>query len=341
MGGMPPADLLFDRATTDGFTWRDGDRVIRFGPDAIDDAPALLGEGYTLITTARSLPAAPALAERAAHVHELPDGYVEDTAGALLDEVEGELLVALGGGRVVDTTKALGAARGIKVAAIPTTLSAAEMTWVHRQARGADPSSGHARARIVINDPALSASQPLAELAASAGNSLGHAVDGACTTLATPVPTMVAQEAARLLALALPEAAEPDRVTLALGALLSGWAIDSTWYGLHHVCAQTLVRVGPAGHGPANVCLLRHTAAALRRRSPAVLDALDAAIGVPVEAVAARFAALAGAEQLEEMGVELDALERCAQAAGARAELDLTPPRPDHHELLAIYEAAW
>ncbi len=327
--------------TSDDFTWRDSDRVIRFGRGAIDDAPSLLGEGYTLITTARALRAAPRLAQRAAVVHELSPGYVEDTAGALLDEVGGELLVALGGGRVIDTAKALGAARSIKVAAIPTTLSAAEMTRVHRQARGADPSSGYTRAQIVINDPALSASQPLAELAASAGNSLGHAVDGACTTRASPVPTMAAHEAARLLNAALPEAAEPDHDALALGALLSGWAIDSTWYGLHHVCAQTLVRVGPTGHGQANVVLLAHTAAALRRRAPATLDALDRAAGGSIEAIARRFAALAGAEHLSELGVEHDALERCAQAAGSRAELDLTPPRASHNELLGIYEAAW
>jgi alcohol dehydrogenase class IV len=327
--------------TTDGFSWRDGERLIRFGAGAIDDAPELLGEGYTLITTARALSAAPQLAEHAAHVHELPPGYVEDTAGALLDEVAGELLVAFGGGRVLDTAKALGAARSIGVAAIPTTLSAAEMTWVHRQARGADPASGYLRPRIVINDPALSASQPAAELAASAGNSLGHAVDGPCTLRASPVPVLVAQQAARLLAGGLPASGEPDRAALALGALLAGWTIDSTWYGLHHVVSQTMVRGGRVGHGPANSALLPHTAAALRRRSPAVLDALDAAIGEPVEDVARRFAQLADAEHLEGLGVARAVLEGCAQAAGQRQELDLTPPRADHDELLAIYEAAW
>jgi alcohol dehydrogenase class IV len=339
---MGSGDPTLDRAATGGFQWRDGDRVIRFGAGAIEDAPALLADGYTLITTARALIGAPQLAERAAKVHELAPGNVEDTAGALLEAVGGELLVALGGGRVIDTTKALGAARGITVAAIPTTLSAAEMTRVHRQARGADPASGHARAQVVINDPALSASQPPGELAASAGNALGHAVDGPCTTMASPVPTLVAHQAARLLAGALPAGGgEPDRNALALGALLSGWVIDSTWYGLHHVAAQTLVRGGPTGHGPANVVLLAHTAAALRSRAPAVLEALDGAIGERVEDVAARFAKLAGAVQLRGLGVEHEALARCAEAAQRRRELDLTPPRADFDELLAIYQAAW
>jgi alcohol dehydrogenase class IV len=338
---MLSTDLELDRAVAEGFTWRDGDRTYRFGPGAIDDAPQLLGDGYTLITTARSRGAAPQLADAAADVHELPPGYVEDTAGDLLDRVGGELVVALGGGRVIDTAKALGAALNIRVAAIPTTLSAAEMTWLHRQARGADPSTGHAHAELVINDPELSASQPPAELAGSAGNSLGHAVDGVCTTMATPVPVYAAQAAARVLARALPAGGEPDRSALALGALLSGWAINSTWYGLHHVLSQTMVRGGQIEHGQANSGLLPHTTAALRRRAPQALQQLDAAIGEPAEAVAARFAQLAGTTHLRELGVTEEQLAGCAAAAAQRPELDLTPPRADAAELQAIYEAAW
>ena len=47
------------------FTWRDGERTVRFGRGAVADAGGLLGEGYVLLTTDRALAAAPALAERA------------------------------------------------------------------------------------------------------------------------------------------------------------------------------------------------------------------------------------------------------------------------------------
>ena len=96
---------------------------------------------------------APALAERAAVVHDVAPGRVDELAGALLDIVDpGELIVALGGGRVIDTAKALAAARAAphcrpRVAAIPTTLSAAEMTAVHRRAAGADTSLPGVRPR--------------------------------------------------------------------------------------------------------------------------------------------------------------------------------------------------
>lgn len=325
------------------FTWRDGDRTIRFGRGAIADAPDLLGGGYALVTTQRALDAAPQIGAAAAAVHVIGPGRVDELAGDLLGAVHEPLVVGLGGGRVIDTAKAVAAATGpgTRAAAIPTTLSAAEMTWLHRTARGADPASGFRRASIVLNDPELSASQPITDLAASAANALGHAVEGVCTTSASPVPTLAANEAARLLATGLPDGGEPDRDALALGALLAGWCIDASWYGLHHVLSQTLVRFAGAGHGPANAAMLQVTTPALRERSPRALAALDAAAGEPAEAIARRFAALAGATTLRGIGVAEDALPRCADEAAGRGELDLTPPRATRDDLLAYYREVW
>ena len=56
------------------------------------------------------------------------------------------------------------------------------------------------RPQLVINDPTVSASQPMPELAASAANALAHAIEGAVTGVASPVPTMAAIRAAVLLA---------------------------------------------------------------------------------------------------------------------------------------------
>ncbi|MEA2470392.1 MAG: hypothetical protein QOE38_1391, partial [Thermoleophilaceae bacterium] len=50
----------------------------------------------------------------------------------------GRLVVALGGGRVIDSAKALGAADGVDVAAVPTTLSGAELTRFHRLPEGVE-----------------------------------------------------------------------------------------------------------------------------------------------------------------------------------------------------------
>jgi alcohol dehydrogenase class IV len=270
---------------------------------------------------------------------------VDELARELLDEVDAELVVGLGGGRVVDTAKALAAARpGRRAAAIPTTLSAAEMTWVHRHAAGVPAGTPHARPVVVVNDPALSASQPAPALAASAANSLAHAVEAPVTHRASPVPTLAALEAIRLTAHAAAAdgpPGDPDRDALALAALLSGYAIDAAWYGLHHVCAQTLVRAGGAEHAPANAAMLPVTAAALRARFPRELAAQDGAAGRPVEELARRLCSRAGLDGVRSTGVPRERLARCARAAAARAELDHTPPRPSEAELLGLYEAAW
>lgn len=324
------------------FTWQDGERIIRFGRGALADAPGLLGDGYVLLTTPRGRKAAPDVAAAAGSVLDVRSGFVEEISAELLDALpEDGLIVALGGGRVIDTAKACAAATGREVAAIPTTLSAAEMTKVHRLPVGVTGVSG-VRPRVVVNDPALCASQDDAALAASAANALAHAVEAPLTTLASPVPTQAALEAARLIARAYRgDVQEPDRDALALAALLSGYAIDGAWYGLSHVCSQTLVRVGGAGHGPANAVVLPHTSAALRRRAPERFVELDRACDEPVEALAGRLAARAHAARIRDLGVDEARLSDCADAASGRAELGNTPPSADRDELLRIYEAAW
>jgi alcohol dehydrogenase class IV len=318
------------------FTWRDGERTIRFGRGAVADAGELLGDGYVLLTTGRAARSAPAVAVGAAAVHHVPAGRVDEVAGDLLEAVDGELLVGLGGGRVIDATKALAAARGVQAAAIPTTLSAAEMTRGHRHARGVDPATTRVRPRIVINDPDLSASQPDHELAASAANALGHAIEGPMTPRASPVPVLAAREAARLLA------RDDDREALALGALLAGYVIDSTGYGLHHVLAQTLARFAGVWHGAANAAMLPHTVVALRRRAPDTLAALDEAAGIEMEALARRLAQRANAQQLRDLGLSEEALETCvAEAMKRTADRAGTPPAADEPEVRALYEAAW
>jgi alcohol dehydrogenase class IV len=327
-----------------GFTWQDGERTIRFGRGIAEEAIGVLGgPGYALLTTPRTRAAAPAVVEAAGDVHEVPGGHVDELAGELLGRFDGhDRLVALGGGRVIDVAKALAAAsQGAQRAmAIPTTLSGAEMTRGHRQAAGAPESSGHARPAVVVNDPLLSASQPEKELAASALNALGHAVEGPCTPRANPVATLAALDAARRITGAFRASAGPDREQLALGALLAGYTIDSTLYGLHHVLAQTLVRFAGMGHGQANAIMLPHTLPALAWRFPAWYEQLTEAIDGDPAAVAMAICARSGRTSLREAGVDIVQLDRCADAAADRQELQLTPPRADRAELRTLYADA-
>ena len=194
---------------------------------------------------------------------------------------------------------------------------------------------------MVVNDPTLSASQPLAELAASALNALGHAVEGPCTPLANPVATLAAHDGARLLARSL-RRGSPTATALALGALLAGYVIDSTGYGLHHVLSQTLVRLAGAAHGPANAVLLCHTIGALAWRFPrAHRGARDRARGRPGGRRGAHVPARPARRGCVTSASSGKRSRECAEAAAERPELDLTAPRADRAELLALYEGAW
>ena len=336
------------------FRWQDGERLIIFGRGALGEAVATLGgPGYTLLSTERYRDLAPALFADAAEVHLVGPGRVDELAGALRESVSGGRLVALGGGRVIDVAKALAAAAPVaggqaggtvSVAAIPTTLSGAEMTAVHRHAAGVDQTAPRVRPAVVINDPALCASQPPAERAASAANALGHLAEGPLTPLRNPVATQAALHGARLLASAFAGdgPADADREdALALAALLAGYVIGSTWYGLHHVISQTLARLTPAGHGGANAIMLPHTLGALARRFPEELDALGEALGADPCAFAAGLAALTGRPHLRDAGVTVEQLELCADQAAARPELAMTPPAADRAELRALLQAAY
>jgi alcohol dehydrogenase class IV len=326
------------------FTWQDGERTIRFGRGIAQEAVGVLGgPGYALLTTARARTAAPDVVDAAEEVVEVAPGRVDELAGDLLGALPQDRLVALGGGRVIDVAKALAAASGgaVHAMAIPTTLSGAEMTRVHRQAAGAPDGTQGVRPAVVVNDPSLSASQPEPELAASALNALGHAAEGPCTPRANPVATLAALEAARLLTAAFrAEGDGPDRDALALGALLAGYTIDSTVYGLHHVLSQTLVRFAGVSHGAANAIMLPRTLPALARRFPGWYERLGDAMGGEPATLALALCARTGATTLGALGVDPRTLDRCADAAAERAELQLTPPRAERAELRALYEDA-
>ena len=324
-----------------GFRHVESDRTIVFGAGAIEEGGDLIGSRYTLLTTTRISGVAPTVVSDAEAVVEVAGGLVEEVAGDLLGRTGSGTLVALGGGRVIDVAKAIAAAeRPRSVIAIPTTLSGAEMTRVHRHARGVAPGVDRVRPAAVLNDPRLSASQPPRRLAASSANALGHALVARVSARTSPISTSVAVQAVRHLALGW-RTGQPAAHHVALGALLAGWAVDHTGLGLHHALAQTAVRTGGLAHADANAALLPETIAACRRRAPQALAQLDEAAGGSLEQLAGQLRLTAGATSLTPSAGDGAWLTDAVSAAGRRAELDVIPPRPDARELRALFTAAF
>ncbi len=334
----------------DDFVWRDAGRTVLLREDGLERAVDLLSEqgveGFELLSTARILGGeASALTEAATAVHEVPAGSVTDLAAALLDRVGDGPLVALGGGRVIDTAKALAAVGGNAVTAIPTTMSGAEMTAIHRLPAGAEErASGLVRPALVLADPELMTSAPEDELRASSMNALAHAADSLYTPFANPVATLLALRGAGLIAGALDQ--DPgvrDPRSLALGSLLSGYAIDSALFGLHHVVCQTLVGTCGTPHAAANAAVLPHAVAFLAARAPELYAELAAAVGASVETLPARLRELGGDPPgLGALGAAEDRREAAIEAMLERHELSFVPGTPlGTGDLRRLLDAAW
>jgi maleylacetate reductase len=329
----------------DDFTFLDGERLVRFGAGALDEALALLSargfDGYALLTTERARSAMPTLVEHATVTLHVPAGPVPEAAAAVRDGVGGRPLVALGGGRVIDSAKAIAGADGLLCAAVPTTLSGAEMTPFHRMPAGVEEFR-LVRPALVIAEPNLMTSQPMPGLAASAMNALAHAVEALYTPLANPVATEVAYRAAAYISLAL----RIDSPTLALGALLAGYASGSAGFAVHHAVCQAIVRVAGTPHAQTNAVMLPHFVRMMVPRAPAQMRILGAATGAGKDNAErvphhiAELSARAGVTRLSELGAERAVLDDVVEAALQHPALGNMPDPPGPEELRAVLEAA-
>jgi alcohol dehydrogenase class IV len=319
-----------------------------FRHDGIAQAPQFLHEhGFTdfeLLTTPRALPGAPELEAAAKAVHAVPSGQVPDVAASLLERTEAPQLVALGGGRVVDAAKAVASVSGARVAAIPTTLSGAEMTGIHRLPAGAeDRVSSLVRAELVIADPDAMTSLAEQPLRASAVHSLAHGADSLYTPFANPVSLMTALHGAELIAASLDqEPDERDRGALAQGSILCGYAIDSGSFGMHHVICQTLVRICDIPHAETNAVILPRVMAFMVPRAPDHLASFAEALGTDPAGIESRVLELAGNPAgLGALGGDRSKLDQALESMLVRPELAFTPEPPSRTDLEQLVESVW
>jgi alcohol dehydrogenase class IV len=295
-------------------------------------------EGYALLTTERWLDHP--LADGAAAVVVLGSGPVPEVSAAARGEVGGRPVVAWGGGRVIDSAKAIGAADSLRVAAVPTTLSGAELTGFHRLPEGVE-GVRLVRPSLVIADPRLMASAPMPLLAATALNALAHAVEALYTPLANPVAGMAALRGANLIASGLEGEGVPPPSALeelALGALLAAYASGQAGYAVHHVVCQTVVRVGGTPHAQTNATMLPHTLRLMRGRAADEIARVEEALGGAE--VADRLALRAGVSGLEALGFERGQVGDVVAAVMPRPELANTPDPPGEAEVREFVEAA-
>ena len=153
--------------------------IVRWGLD--DLAPLLeeLGlERPLLVTSARFAELEAPVTDRFTGVRRHAPLEVVAAATDAASQADG--LVAVGGGSAIDTSKAVSAATGLPVVAVPTTYSGSEWTpyfGMRDEARRAKTGGSGASTVAVVYEPALTLDLPREESVGSALNALAHCAE--------------------------------------------------------------------------------------------------------------------------------------------------------------------
>lgn len=259
-----------------------------------------------------------------------PGGTVEEAA-AEAETAAADLLVSVGGGSVIDGTKAVARQLGYPAqVAVPTTLSGAE--WAHRVGV-TDESMGVKRGfadpktvpHVVVLDPGATIFTPEGLWLSTGVRALDHAVEGALYGDDHPITDVTGLEGARRLLRNLPlSKLEPGdlgvRLELQLASWLAYFGPMNTPMGLSHELGRRIGASYRVPHGVTSCIILAPSLQVMREHIPEERwSALSEAFGGdPPERVSSLVAGLGLPDSLREVGVPEEALESIAREYGER-----------------------
>ncbi len=261
-----------------------------------------------------------------------PGSAVERAAGEA-EMAAADLLVSVGGGSVIDGTKAVARQLGYpRHVAVPTTLSAAE--WAHRTGvtdEEAGRKSGFADERavppVVILDPEATVFTPERLWLSTGIRALDHAVEGFLYGGPHPITDVTGLEGTRRLVELLPRSKkEPEdlnvRAELQVAAWLSYFAPLNTPMGLSHALGRRIGASYGVPHGITSCITLAPSMEVMREKIAKNLwsSLAEALGGEPAEKVVALVAELELLNSLREAGVPEEDLEGISQEFGEQRE---------------------
>jgi maleylacetate reductase len=208
-------------------------------------------------------------------------------ARAIAAELGADAAIALGGGSAIGLGKAIALESGIPILAVPTTYAGSEMTPIYglteagRKRTGRDP---RVLPRTVIYDPELSRSLPIDVTVTSGFNAIAHAAEGLYARDANPIASLMAEEAIRAIASALPAIGDaPDdldlRSRLLYGAWLAGSVLGTVGMALHHRICHVLGGRLDLPHGATHTVVLPHALAYNADAAPEAMRRIARALG--------------------------------------------------------------
>lgn len=318
--------------------------IVRWG---IEELPGLLRElgsaRALLVTSTRFAGLELPVGERFTGVRRHAPVDTVTAATAAAGEADG--LVGLGGGSAIDTAKAVSAATGLPLVAVPTTYAGAEWTpfyGMRDEARRLKTGGIGANVAGVVYEPRLTLDLPRDETVGTALNALAHAAEamyaGECEDAST---------GAALIGRYLPPVVAHGhdleaRTRLLEGAMHAGMALGERGLFLGHALAQALGGRYGLPHGAMNALTLPP---ALRFNEPVVPEAV-AVLGRALETddPAGRveeLARLGGFGRLRDFGVPEDELPELAVEAAGRPGARANPRPATAQDVEALLRSIW
>jgi alcohol dehydrogenase class IV len=246
---------------------------------------------------------------------------VETTQAALevLRAERADGVVALGGGSAIGLGKAIALRTDVAQICVPTTFAGSEMTNILGEtADGAKTTQRGPRIQpeTVIYDADLVDGLPKAMAAVSGLNAIAHAMEGLYAVDGTPLVSLMAEEAVRVLAAAL---VDGDAETALYGAWLCGTVLGGVSMALHHKLCHVLGGGFGLPHAETHAIILPHAAAYNAPAAPEAMGRLARALGAPEAAgglydLAQR---LGAPTRLQDLGLPESALDRATDLAVA------------------------
>jgi maleylacetate reductase len=265
-------------------------------------------------------------------------GMGQHTPGSAVEQAaeeakEADLLISVGGGSVIDGTKAVAVRLDYPAQiAVPTTLSGAE--WAHaigvtdeeagRKSGFADP---RAVPPVVILDAEVTLFTPEKLWLSTGIRALDHAIEGFLGPKEHPVEDVMGLEGARRLVAYLPRSKEaPEDMDVRHELQLASWMAYfgplNTPMGLSHNLGRRIGASYNVPHGYTSCITLAPTLSVVGDRAPRERwDQLAIALGGdPAERVAALVESLELPSTLHDVGVPEADLDALAEEFGDRAE---------------------
>lgn len=212
---------------------------------------------------------------------------VTEEALALARDVGADGIVAIGGGSTTGLAKAIAARTDLPQIIIPTTYAGSEVTPILGETQdGVKTTRRDLRLlpETVIYDVDLTLSLPPDLSVTSGFNAIAHAAEALYAQDASPVVSLIAEEAVRALVSALPliQADAHHRIARSdalYGAWLSGICLATVGMSLHHKLCHTLGGLFDLPHAQTHTIILPHALAYNLQAAPRAAVALARAVG--------------------------------------------------------------